>query len=459
MPSPRRFGPTRRRIALAAVSAVVALVFLTAGCGPVADLVDGRLNRTAEPPERMPGPAAQAVHNRLMVADLHADTLLWRRGISAAEVARGHVDLPRLRRGNIGLQAFTIATRVPSSRGGCIAGDNFDPASLLATINGWPTATHDSAYQRALHQADRLNDAAAANASGPAVQLRVIRSDQNLRAWRAARFPSPGVVDASVVAVVLGLEGSHALNDTVGAELDELYRRGLRMIAPTHRFDNAFGRSSEGCGVAGSDSQQRGLTELGRQLIRGAIDRRMIVDVSHSSTQAVMDSATIAGPARHPLLVSHGGLRSFLVAQPACCQGHANRASVDDELIAIAQTGGVFGMGFWKAVIGTDDVEHIVAAIRHALAVLQPHVGQPPRAPGFHTIRRASQHVGLGSDWDGAVRTAIHAGQVGLITEGLLAAGVPEQQIADIMGLNVCRVFAQSLGRTTFDEALRLCGG
>jgi microsomal dipeptidase-like Zn-dependent dipeptidase len=256
-------------------------------------------------------------------------------------------------------------------------------------------------------------------------------------------------VDRSAVGAILGLEGSHALNDAVGAEFEELYRRGLRMIAPTHRFDNAFAGSSEGC-------LRYGLTPLGEHLIGTAIARGMIVDMAHASSPALGRAIEIAAVHRHPVAISHSGLRSFLKTLPACCDGHAMRANTDEELIAVAQTGGVFGVGFWREVIGKADVDHVVAAIRHGLEVLRPHEGRKP-IDGLRTITRASQHLGLGSDWDGAVKTAIDAAQVGLITEGLMAAGIPEDQIADIMGRNVCRVAAQSLARGTFDEALKLC--
>ncbi|HEX2886903.1 dipeptidase [Vineibacter terrae] len=425
-----------------------------AGCAPIADAIDAMSNGTAEDRTLAPGPAARALHDRLLVADLHADTLLWRRAISPTEMRRGHVDLVRMERGNIGLQAFTIPTRVPTGSA-CISGRGPDPAGLLATLNGWPPETRTSAHHRALHQASTLAAAAAASRKGSGARLSIIQSVDDLRAWLSARFPVPGTINRDEIGVILGLEGSHALNDTVGAELDALYRLGLRLIAPTHRFDNAFGGSSEGC-------DRYGLTmPLGKRLIETAIARRMIVDLAHASSGTLEAAVAIATSHRHPVVISHSGLRSFLERLPPCCNGEPMRGNTDAELVAVAQTGGVFGIGFWKEVLGTADVDYIVAAIRHALAVLEAHEGRPPPAPGLRTIKRASQHIGLGSDWDGAVRTAIDAGQVGLITEGLMAAGISQDRIADIMGRNVCRVVAQSLagGSLTFDQALQLCNG
>jgi microsomal dipeptidase-like Zn-dependent dipeptidase len=427
------------------------LAAVVAGCAPLADAVDSLANRTAETRGPRVDQPAQDFHARLLIADMHADTLLWRRGVSPVEVRRGHVDLVRIERGNIGLQGFTIATRVPVGSA-CVAEDNPDPAALLATVNGWPAETRASAYQRALYQADSLA-AATAVRSPTGLRLDLIRSVDDLRRWRSRRFPAPGVVDRSVVGAVLGLEGSHALNDRVGSELDELYRRGLRMIAPTHRFDNAFGGSSEGC-------HQYGLTNpLGERLIESAIDRGMIVDMAHASSATLKNTIAIAARRRHPVVVSHSGLRTFLETLPACCRGEPKRANTDAELVDIAQTGGVFGVGFWAEVVGKPDVDHVVRAIRHAMEVLKPYEGRTPETPGLRAITKASQHIGLGSDWDGAVRTAIDSAHVDLITERLLASGVPEDRVADIMGRNVCRAIAQSLSRGSlgFDAAADLC--
>lgn len=432
------------------VTASIALSVLLGGCASVADAVDAVANTTAMDRALEPGPDAQVLHGQLMVADLHADTLLWRRGISATEVRRGHVDLVRMGRGNVGLQGFTIPTRVPIGLS-CIAGSNPDPAGLLATVNGWPGETHASPYHRALHQADALAAAAERSSTAEGPRLVVIRSVADLHTWKHRRFPASGVVDRSRIGAILGLEGSHALNDRVGEEFEELYRRGLRMIAPTHRFDNAFGGSSEGC-------RQYGLTELGKHLVKAAIAKGMIIDLAHASSGALMEAIVIASQHRQPVVVSHSGLKSFLEQLPAGKNGHLARATSDQELLAVAQTGGVFGVGFWKEVIGTADVDHIVGTIRQAREVLRKHEGKVPTAPGWRVIERASQHIGLGSDWDGAVETAVHSGQIGLITEGLMKADFSRDEIAEIMGRNVCRVVAQSLREPlAFWPAQQLC--
>jgi membrane dipeptidase len=55
---------------------------------------------------------AQALHQSLTIADLHADSLLWGRDLSQ-HANYGHVDIPRLMQGNVALQVFTVVTKVP----------------------------------------------------------------------------------------------------------------------------------------------------------------------------------------------------------------------------------------------------------------------------------------------------------------------------------------------------------
>jgi len=90
--------------------------------------------------------------------------------------------------------------------------------------------------------------------------------------------------------------------------------------------------------------------------------------------------------------------------------GH--RANSDRELIRLAQTGGVFGVGFWSAAIGTASVDNIVGTILRAVVVLRTVEKKDPLEGGFHTVRVDSEHIALGSDWDGAVEVAVDASQV-----------------------------------------------
>ena len=65
----------------------------------------------------------RALHARLLVVDLHADSLLWGRDL-LERGARGHVDLPRMAEGNLAVQGFTVVTHTPR-----VAGEPSSPPS------------------------------------------------------------------------------------------------------------------------------------------------------------------------------------------------------------------------------------------------------------------------------------------------------------------------------------------
>ena len=60
-------------------------------------------------------PETRKLHASLQIADLHEDTLLWKRSLNDRS-DRGHVDLPRLIEGNVALQVFSSVTKTPRTR-------------------------------------------------------------------------------------------------------------------------------------------------------------------------------------------------------------------------------------------------------------------------------------------------------------------------------------------------------
>jgi hypothetical protein len=96
---------------------------------------------------------AAALHETLVVADWHADSLLWKRDL-LKRGSRGQVDLPRLEAGNVALQVFTAVTKSPAGLNyDENAADTLDNITLLAIGQLWPVRTWQSLFQRALYQA------------------------------------------------------------------------------------------------------------------------------------------------------------------------------------------------------------------------------------------------------------------------------------------------------------------
>src|SRR5690606_29247407 len=89
--------------------------------------------------------------------------------------------------------------------------------------------------------------------------------------------------------------------------------------------------------------EKGGLTEAGREMVRRMEAKRMIIDIAHASTRTIDD---ILATATRPVVVSHTGVKGT-------CDNNRNLS--DDQLRAIADKGGLVGIGFWDtAVCGTE---------------------------------------------------------------------------------------------------------
>ena len=147
-------------------------------------------------------PEAQALHDTLLVGDLHADPLLWKRDLTKRS-DRGQMDLPRLREGNVGLQIFTAVTKSPSGQNyNQNSAEAFDNITLLAIGQLWPIRTWDSLLQRALYQAEKLHRFEEAAPD----HLKIVTNLAELEEVLAARARGE-----KITAGLLGIEGAHPL--------------------------------------------------------------------------------------------------------------------------------------------------------------------------------------------------------------------------------------------------------
>src|SRR6056297_2317319 len=100
-----------KRIVLAVAAVMVVVVVAAFAVGP--GILERSFNQVIPHQPYAVSERAQTLHDDLLIADLHADTLLWRRDpLDRAE--RGHVDVPRLVDGNVAVQVFAAVTKVPS---------------------------------------------------------------------------------------------------------------------------------------------------------------------------------------------------------------------------------------------------------------------------------------------------------------------------------------------------------
>jgi microsomal dipeptidase-like Zn-dependent dipeptidase len=360
-------------------------------------LLDRWMNRALNAPPYHVSERARLLHEKLLIADLHADTLLWGRD-PAVRATHGHVDIPRLIEGNVALQAFTVVTNTPFGLNIDSNTDRSDQICFLWLAQRRRPATWFSLAERVLDQAAHL-ERAAADSGG---RFALIRSAADLSAYLERRKREPGIT-----AGFLGVEGAHALEGDL-ENIEAFYNAGVRMMAPTHFFDTDVAGSAHG--VA-----RGGLTEKGREMIRRMEARKMILDLAHASPRTIADALAIT---TRPVVVSHTGVKGT-------CNNRRNLS--DDELRGIARTGGVVGIGYWAAAVCGTDAAAIARAIRHAADVA------------------GVDHVGLGSDFDGAIEAPFDTTGLSLVTEALLEQGFSDEEIAKIMGGNTIRVLLQSL--------------
>lgn len=383
-------------IALAALAMIAAAGFFLFAPG----MAERSMNKVVDVPLPAVSRDAQALHDRLFVADLHGDTLLWSRD-PLKRADRGHVDLPRLEQGNVALQVFSSVTKTPKDQNYDANGADNDNITLLAVGQLQPVRTWGSLLERSLWHATRLDRAE--QRSGGA--LMVVRSAADLDRLQALRRGG-----AQVTGGLLSIEGLQNLEGRL-ANLDRLHAAGFRMAGLTHFFDNEVAGSMHGI-------EKGGLTPLGRQVVQRMESIGMIVDIAHLSRAGV---AEVLAMARRPVVSSHGGVQ-------ATCD--VNRNLTDDEIRGVAATGGVIGIGYWDAAVCDTSPRAIVAAILHVCELV------------------GVAHVALGSDFDGAVTVPFDTSRIAVLTQLLLNAGLSEQEVAAVMGGNALRVLRAGLEPT-----------
>jgi membrane dipeptidase len=360
-------------------------------------LIESRFNRTLNGPSYKPSNAAIVIHEKMTIVDLHADSLLWGRNL-LRHSNRGHVDVPRLVDGNVAVQVFTVVTKVPKGLNLSQNRSDSDDVTRLAIAEAWPPSTWFSLKNRALYQANRLNEMSE-DSHGHFV---LIRASDDLRKILELRR-----TQNSVIAGVLGLEGAHALEGDV-KNLDALFDAGFRVVGLTHFFDNEMAGSSTGL-------RKSGLTPKGRELIQRMETKHMLIDLAHASGATIDDVTAIASK---PVVVSHTGVRGT-------CDNSRNLS--DDEIRAVAKTGGLVGIGYWNTAICGTDAHAIAKAIRYVANLA------------------GTEHVGIGSDFDGSTTMPFDTTGLIQITDALLHEGFSEREIRLIMGGNSLRLLRESL--------------
>jgi membrane dipeptidase len=207
------------------------------------------------------------------------------------------------------------------------------------------------------------------------------------------------------IALLAALEGADGLEGRLDA-LRDLFRRGLRLIQLVHFRANELGH------IQTYPYSPGGLTPFGAEVVREANRLGLLVDLAHANTETIMDAVRVS---RAPVLFSHTGVKAL---------ADTDRALADEEIRAIARTGGV--VGIWP---NGDSVPRMADLVRH--------VDYVRRLVGI-------DHVGIGSDLRGMSRYTEGFGEEAdfrAIAQALLDAGLTDEEVGKVMGGNFMRVW------------------
>ncbi|HEY0705023.1 MAG TPA: dipeptidase [Candidatus Acidoferrales bacterium] len=361
---------------------------------------------------------AHDLHFSSIVIDTHDDTtqrLLDPKFNLGARHADGSIDIPRMKQG--GLDAIFFSIWIPG------------------------TVTGPTAVRRALDQIGAVREAVARNPN----DLVLCTTADEIRAAKKS----------GKIAVLIGVEGGHMINNSL-ATLDQFYTLGVRYMTLTHTVNTEWADSS------GDKPAHDGLSPFGKQVIAEMNKLGMMVDISHVSDKTFYD---VLAASQAPPIASHSSCRA-LCTHP--------RNMTDDMIKALAAKGGViqinYHVGFLsqefqdaskanpelgkqieaeakKRCAGNEACELIEADKITRDYVAQ---GKLPRVDWTKIIEHidhavklvGADHVGLGSDFDGADMPygMEDASDLPKITDALLAKGYSPADIKKILGGNTLRL-------------------
>ena len=364
---------------------------------------------------------ARKLHFSCIVVDTHDDTtqrLLDGKFDLGGRSSTGSIDIPRMREGNLGAIFFSIW--MPSK------------------------VTGPEAVDRALIQIDAVRE-----------QIRKHPNDLVL-ATTAAEIREAR--KQGKIAALMGVEGGHMINSDLGV-LRSYAALGVRYMTLTHSGNDEWADSSTDKAV------HNGLTDFGKDVIREMNRLGVMVDISHVSDKTFYDALETS---KAPLIASHSSCR-------AICD--APRNMTDQMMKDLAAKGGVMQINYHVGFLSQEfrDAEKANPEINKAISaevmkrcgdnegcqliegdrITREYVeqGKLPRVDFTeiiehidHAVKVAGiDHVGLGSDFDGANMPygMEDATKLPKITEALLQKGYSEGDVKKILGENTLRVMTE----------------
>ncbi|NOZ62211.1 MAG: T9SS type A sorting domain-containing protein, partial [Calditrichaeota bacterium] len=253
----------------------------------------------------------ETLHSRALVVDLHNDILEKMLEDSDYHLADfhsyNHTDIPRMKIGGVDLQFFAVWVS--------------------------PTRYVNHYFDTALRMLDIFDSEMALN------------SDAIVHANSAGEVLS--IVADKKIAAAIGVEGGHSIENKI-ENLIALYERGMRYMTITWN-------NSTDWAVSAKDSRSRtvGLSEFGKKVIRTMDSLGVIIDVSHTGIKTIEDILAVT---KNPIVATHSGVRALR---------DRYRNLYDDQIVAIANTGGVIGVVFYPPFLSSTGYASIATVANH----------------------------------------------------------------------------------------------
>ena len=223
-----------------------------------------------------------------------------------------------------------------------------------------------------------LEDARKSVAAELAILLKIERTSRGAVAICKTVAEVKSTIERGALAVVVHLEGAEAIDDDLNF-LEVLYAAGLRSLGPVWSRSNLFGHGVPFHFPASPDIGD-GLTDAGEKLVKACNEMKILVDLSHITEKGFWDVARLT---KAPLVATHSNAH-------ALCPSPRNLT--DRQLVAIRESEGIVGLNFATCFLRPDgsmrpdtEIDLMVRQIDYLIEKL------------------GEDHVGLGSDFDGAV--------------------------------------------------------
>jgi membrane dipeptidase len=235
---------------------------------------------------------------------------------------------------------------------------------------------------------------------------------------------------AGGIASMLGMEGGHAIENSLGA-LRSFYDLGVRYMTLTHSANIDWADSC--CALR----EHGGLTEFGREVVREMNRLGMLVDLSHVSGESMHDALDVT---EAPVIFSHSSARA-VTEHP--------RNVPDDVLVRLRQNGGVVMVTFVPGFINPAIVEwtQLAPSQRERTPVPQATIDDVIRHIEHVRDVAGIDHVGIGADFDGIDSTPVGLEDVStypVLFAALARRGWSDADMRKLAGENAMRVWREA---------------